>query len=276
MMEKQAAAPRKQGGYLEALLISAPVAILATNAEGIITFANKEACKLVEREMHELVGESIVTAYGNLEEARETNRQLYRHGGIIRDHEAKMKTKSGRTVPVRISASHLKDGQGNYIGAVGYFETYRPWPAAESRLKARLEELEATLEKCRDLGSPVFEIYPGISAMVITGPLDSERFGHIADNLMKQVKKTKSRVAIIDLSSAEVNDAVANQLVKTIRTLHLMGTQSVLAGCQTSIALAMEPLISEISSVKSFCETQVALDAALNLVGFEICKKGQR
>ncbi len=56
-----------RGGHLEALLNSCPDAILAVNAEGIIKFANKEACRLTERTMNELIGESIVDMYENLE-----------------------------------------------------------------------------------------------------------------------------------------------------------------------------------------------------------------
>lgn len=273
MTEKQASPQRGKGGYLEALLTGCPVAILATNAEGIITFANKEASKLVERDMHELVGESIVTIYESLEAARETNRLLFKHNGVLRDHPSVAVTKTGKRIPVRISAAHLRDSQGNYAGSVGYFETYRPWSEAEAKVKTQVEELEARLARCGELGAPVFELYPGISATVVTGPLDAARFGHISDNLLDHIKSAKSRVALIDLSGATVDDDVARQLVKAMRTIHLLGAECVLAGCQASIAKAMEPLIAEISSIKAFCGTEVALEAALNLIGYEITRK---
>ena len=69
IMEKQVATQTGKGGYLEALLNSCPDAVIAINAEGTITFANKEACKLVAAEMRELVGKSIVNIYENLEHA---------------------------------------------------------------------------------------------------------------------------------------------------------------------------------------------------------------
>lgn len=73
-MNKQATVHR--GGHLEALLNGCPDAILAINAEGIIKFANKEACKLTEREMNELIGESIVDVYESMDAARAANRKL--------------------------------------------------------------------------------------------------------------------------------------------------------------------------------------------------------
>ena len=110
-----------RGGHLEALLNGCPDAILAINAGGIIVFANKEACKLTERGMHELIGESIVEVYENKEAARDANRKIYEAGGTIHEFETKTKTKSGKLIPVRVSASHLYDSSGKYIGGVGYF-----------------------------------------------------------------------------------------------------------------------------------------------------------
>ena len=130
------------GGHLEALLNGCPDAILAINAEGTIVFANKEACKLTERSMNELIGESIVEVYENVEAAREANRKIYEAGGTIHDMDTVAKTKSGKLVPVRVSASHLYDSAGKYIGGVGYFAQYRPWGGAEAQTKARLEQME--------------------------------------------------------------------------------------------------------------------------------------
>ena len=120
-------------GYLEALLKCCPEAIIMIDAKGIITIANEEACHLFQRKLHEIIGKSITIAYKNLEAARETNRQLYEHGGIIRDYEMRVKTKRGKLIPVRVSACHRLDINGNYLGAVGVFERYRPWLAAETK-----------------------------------------------------------------------------------------------------------------------------------------------
>src|SRR4030043_503886 len=157
-MEKQMTTRR--GGHLEALLNGCPDAILAINAEGIIIFANKEACKLTERSMNELIAESIVEVYENIEAARQANRKIYEAGGTIHDMETKTKTKSGKTVPVRVSASHLYDSSGKYIGGVGYFAIYRPWSGAEAQIKARVDELESRLEKWKTLAAPVYGEIP--------------------------------------------------------------------------------------------------------------------
>lgn len=268
-MEKQVSTHR--GGHLEALLNGCPDAILAIDAQGIIKFANKEACKLTEREMNELIGESIVEVYESLETARETNRKIYQGGGTVHDHESRVKTKSGKLVPVRISASHLKDSTGKYIGSVGYFARYRPWGGAEAEIKARVEELEAKLDKWKTLAAPVFELYPGLSVMVIVGHLDVDRFEDITTNLLSHVGNVKNRVVLLDLSAAVVDDKeVAHQLTKTIRTVRLLGANCVIAGMQTSLARAVEPLMADLGFVKSFSCMELALEEALKIIGYEI------
>ena len=271
-MEKNVTTHR--GGHLEALLNGCPDAILAINAEGIIIFANKEACKLTERSMNELIGESIVEVYENIDAARNANRKIYEAGGTIHDMETVTKTKSGKLVPVRVSASHLYDSNNKYIGGVGYFAQYRPWSGAEAQTKARLEQLETELENLKTLANPVFEIYPGLSVMVVIGDLDSDRLKEISKDLLHHMEKVKTRVALIDLSNAIVlNDEVAKQLARTVRTIRLLGAECIIACMPANLAQAMEPMLAELGSLTSCNCINVALEEALKTIGYEINKK---
>ena len=271
-MEKQIST--HHGGHLEALLNGCPDAILAISAEGIIKFANKEACKLTERSMNELIGESIVDVYESIEAAREANRKIYQAGGTIHDMETKTKTKSGKIIQVRVSASHLYDSNGKYIGGVGYFAKYRPWGGAEAQVKARLEQLETRLESLKQLAAPVFELYPGISAMMVVGDLDVDRFKGIASSLLSHIEKVKTRVVVIDLSAVITDDnEVATQLAKTIRTVRLLGAECIIADMPTNLARAIEPMLVELGSLKAFNCMNLALEEALKTIGYEIREK---
>ncbi|MGD1118196.1 MAG: PAS domain-containing protein [Dehalococcoidales bacterium] len=140
-----------RGGHPQALMIDSPDAILAINAEGIIKFANKEACALTERNLNELIGQSIVDVYENIEAAREANRKIYQAGGTIHNMESRTKTKSGKIISVRVSASHLYDSNGEYIGGVGYFARYQPGIIEEVQFRARVEQLETRLENWKTM-----------------------------------------------------------------------------------------------------------------------------
>ncbi len=261
----------QRGGYLEALLVGCPVAILATNSEGTITFANNEACKLVERDMRELIGESITIVYENLAGAREANRQIYSHGGIIRDHETNCRTKSGKLVRVRVSAAHLKDSNGTYAGAVGFFETYRPWTEAENRSRALSAELQARLDQCKDMAVPVFELYPGLIMVLVSCPVEPARLERVTHELLHQMKTAKARVVLMDLSCVTTADtSVANQLCKSVRSINLSGGKCILSGIQPDFAQVLEPLIGDTSYLKFFTSADQALEAAFDMLGYEL------
>jgi PAS domain S-box-containing protein len=265
---------QRRGGYLEALLNGCPDAILAIDAEGTIKFANKVACDLTERNMTELIGESIVEVYENRETAREANRRIYEAGGTIHEMESRVRTKKGKIIPVRISASHLYDSAGKYTGAVGYFCQYRPWAGAEAEIKARAEALESSLDIWRALAAPVFELYPGLSVMMMVGHLDADRFEEITSSLLEHIEKVKTRVVLIDLFSVPVEDLeVARRLVRMIRTVRLLGAECIVADMHPTLAQAMEPLLAELGSLKSFSGMDIALEHALNTIGYEVRQK---
>ncbi len=274
-MEKAQPVERSTGGYLEALLQGCPDAVIAVDAKGTITFANRASCDLLECEMRDLVGKSIVRVYENEDRARETNRKLYLSGGVIHCHESVARTKTGKLIPTRVSGAHLKDSSGNVTGSVGYFQAYRPWTAAESRQLEVCQELQARLEEWQDLGSPVFELWPGLSVLVVVGRVDSKRLAQLKRRMLDHIKVNKTRVALIDLSAAlSGDDEVPLQLVKLLRTVRLVGAQCVVVGIESEkIAEAMEPLVPDVASLNTYSSLQAGLDAALAIMGLQICNK---
>ena len=274
-MEKSKTPGKATGGYLEALLQSCPDAVIAIDAKGIITFVNRATCELLACEMRELTGKSIITVYESEKDARETNRKLYLGGGIIHLHESKVKSKTGRVIPVRISAAHLKDSSGNYIGSVGFFQAYRPWTAAETGMQDYCKELEDRLEEWEELGAPVFELCTGFSMAVVVGRLDSLRFERLKKSLLDHIRENKTRAALIDLSAAIAGESdVAVQLVKLIRMVRLVGAHCVVVGIEsTMMAEAMEPLVADIGSLNTYSSLEAGLEAALSAIGYELCPK---
>jgi rsbT co-antagonist protein RsbR len=106
------------------------------------------------------------------------------------------------------------------------------------------------------------------------GHVDADRFEVITSNLLEHVSNTKNRVVLLDLSAAVLADnRVAQQLTKAIRTVRLLGASCVIAGMQASLARAMEPLMADLGSVKSFPCMELALEEALKMIGLEIHEK---
>jgi PAS domain S-box-containing protein len=269
-MDKPVTAPR--GGHLEALLNGCPDAILAISADGTIKFANHEACKLTERSMSELIGQSIIEVYENEAAARAANKKIYEAGGTIHDLETKTRTKSGKLIPTRVSASHLHDSNGKYIGGVGYFARYRPWHGAEAETQSRLRELEDHMSRIRSYGAPVFELFPGISASFIIGNVNAERFDALLDTLLHHVETKQTRVVILDFPSPIEGEDLANQIVRIIRSVRLLGAECIIADMQVAMAKALEPHLGELSII-SHNSMPRALEDALDRIDYEIRPK---
>jgi rsbT co-antagonist protein RsbR len=168
----------------------------------------------------------------------------------------------------------LKDSSGNVIGSVGFFQAYRPWTAAESRMQEYCQELEARLSEWEDLGSPVFELWPGLSVVVVVGRLDSQRLAQLKKRLLDHIKINKTRVALVDLSAALAGDSeVPVQLVKILRMVRLVGAQCVVVGIESDmIAEAMEPLVPDVASLNTFSSLQAGLEAAFAMLSLQISK----
>jgi len=272
--EKQETKPRS--GYLEALLQSCPDAIISIDANGTIKFVNNATCELLSRTMTELIGQNIVIVYENEEKAMEANRKLYQSGGVIHDHETVARTKTGKLIPIRLSASHMYDSSGNYTGGVGFFQAYRPWTAEETRIQDRLEEMEARLAEWKDLGAPVFEFYPGLSMAVVVGRIDSNRFVQLKTGILNHINTHKTRVVLIDLSAAVSggDGDVAEQLVKLIRMVRVVGAECIIVGIQSArMAEDIASLVADVSSLNTYSSLQVGMEAALAMLNLEICRK---
>jgi len=275
-MAKEKLDTKPRSGYLEALLQSCPDAIISIDAEGTIRFANNAACELLVCEMKDLTGKNIVIVYENEERAMEANQKLYQSGGVIHDHETVAKTKTGKLIPIRLSAAHMYDSSGNYTGGVGFFQAYRPWTAQETRLQDRLAELEARLAEWQDLGAPVFEFYPGLSMAAVVGRVDSERFAQLKTSILNHIKVNKTRVTLIDLSAAVAggDSDVAAQLVKLIRMIRVVGAECVIVGIQsTRMVEAIESLVVDVSSLNTFSSLQVGMEAAMAMLNLEISRQ---
>jgi hypothetical protein len=226
--------------------------------------------------MKDLIGKDIVTVYENEEKAMEANQKLYQSGGVIHDHETIAKTKTGKLIPIRLSAAHMYDSSGNYTGGVGFFQAYRPWTAEETRLQDRCELLEARISEWEDLGAPVFEFYPGLSMTAVVGRVDSERFIHLKTSILNHIKVNKTRVVLIDLSAAVSggDSDVAEQLVKLIRMIRVVGAECIIVGIQSiRMAEAIQSLVVDVSSLNTFSSLQVGMQAALAMLELEISRK---
>ncbi len=105
--------------YLNNLIQNSADMIVSTGRRRTITIFNQRAEQILGYKSDELIGRSIDLLYevGEVERVEEHLKESPE--GKLMEHEIKLKTKGGRTIPARLTASLLYDREGKLIGSVG-------------------------------------------------------------------------------------------------------------------------------------------------------------
>ncbi|MBM0742814.1 response regulator [Phormidium sp. CLA17] len=134
---------------LATLLHSMSDAVIATDAEGVITFMNPAAEMLTEWQQDEALGQSVTNVFQLINEVTETpaenpiSKVLKSQQVAYLDHFTALVTKTGSLIPIGDSASPLKRLSGEILGAVVVF-----WNISDRR---QTELLSQALEKEKEL-----------------------------------------------------------------------------------------------------------------------------
>jgi PAS domain S-box-containing protein len=123
--ELKAAADRRQRQraegatqYLAAIIESSDDAIYGKNLDGIIVSWNPAAERIYGYSAEEIIGKSITVLFpSHRAEELLTIMSAIRRGEIINLQDTERRHKSGKSIPISVTISPIKDGQGNIIGA---------------------------------------------------------------------------------------------------------------------------------------------------------------
>jgi len=148
--------------FLLAITDNMAEGMIATDGEGMITFANTAAGTLLHTSARDLVGRATDDVFGFRQDASEKGdanplARVWKEGRpLMIDHETLIR-RDGSSVPVALSASPLRDENQN--GAVIVFEDITDRAAAQLRVERELEKL-AWVGRIRDaLDNDRFVLY---------------------------------------------------------------------------------------------------------------------
>ncbi len=118
-----------------------PDPIIGVDRRGVIVLFNAAAEQLLEYSAAEVVGEvNIGDLYHPREAGRFIKKLMYSGGqGRIQGNESALKSKSGRVVPIQVSATLIQE-QGEEVGSIGFFHDL----TARKQLEASLRTLSIT------------------------------------------------------------------------------------------------------------------------------------
>ncbi|MGB9724521.1 MAG: STAS domain-containing protein [Chloroflexia bacterium] len=137
-----------------------------------------------------------------------------------------------------------------------------------AELSRALEQLQASVQVIREVGSPVLPILEGVILTPLIGTMDSERARMVMDQVLHGIVREKARVAILDITGVPMVDtAVANALVQTAQGARLLGATPVLVGIRSEVAQTLIELGVNLQGIVTRTSLQEGLEYALQTLG---------
>ncbi|QJW91418.1 STAS domain-containing protein [Spirosoma taeanense] len=145
----------------------------------------------------------------------------------------------------------------------------------ETFIQGREEVIIRQTDEMTDMMTPVVQIWDGILAMPLIGTLDSSRTLVVMENLLQEIVRTGSEIAILDISGVPTVDSmVAQHLIKTVNATRLMGAECIISGIRPEIAQTIVHLGIDLSYVITKATLASALKHAFTVMRLEVRKAG--
>jgi PAS domain S-box-containing protein len=218
------------------ILEAVEVAIIITDAAGIVTYWNPFAEKLYGWPPKEVIGHSIMGITVTTETAQEAAQHMASmKAGNSWSGEFAVRCKNGELLPALVTLSPLFDDRGATIGIVGVSqdlrarrqvedELYRARAELEKRVEERTEELRKANDSLRDLSARLLQIRDQEGRRLARELHDS--VGQLLVAIGMNIAVVQSQSAKLDEAGARAvaeNEVLVQQISNEIRTIsHLL------------------------------------------------------
>lgn len=127
-------------------------------------------------------------------------------------------------------------------------------------IEAKIEIIERQNAAIQELSTPILEIWDAVLVLPVIGMIDSRRTLMIKRTLLKEIRQTRAKCVILDVTGVEVVDTMtADHLLKIVRSAHLMGARCVMTGLSDSVAETIVEIGADLSEVKTLQSLQDGL-----------------
>ena len=128
-------------------------------------------------------------------------------------------------------------------------------------------------EAIRELSTPVLQVRERLLILPIIGVLDNQRAQQLTDQLLHGIRTHRAKVVVIDITGVpDVDESVANHLVKTVDASRLMGASVIITGLSSEIAQTLVTIGVDLSKMNTIGDLQGGLEEAERLLGFRVTR----
>jgi rsbT co-antagonist protein RsbR len=139
---------------------------------------------------------------------------------------------------------------------------------AVSFVEERERVIRQQQDSLRELSTPVLPVRERLLILPIIGVLDSERARQLTDQLLNGIRTHRARVVVVDITGVpDVDEAVANHLVRTVDASRLMGADVIITGLSPDIARTLVTIGVDLGKMNTIGDLQGGLEAAERQLG---------
>jgi rsbT co-antagonist protein RsbR len=144
---------------------------------------------------------------------------------------------------------------------------------AGSFVEERERVIRQQQDSLRELSTPVLQVRERLLILPIIGVLDKERAQQLTEQLLGGIRTHRARVVVIDITGVpDVDEAVADHLVKTVDASRLMGAGVIITGLSSEIAQTLVTIGVDLDKMNTVGDLQGGIEEAERLLGFKVVR----
>jgi rsbT co-antagonist protein RsbR len=140
-----------------------------------------------------------------------------------------------------------------------------------------VEERERVIRQQQDslleLSTPVLQVRERLLILPIIGVLDTQRANQLTEQLLGGIRSHRAKVVVIDITGVpDVDEAVANSLVRSVDASRLMGAEVIITGLSSKIAQILVTIGVDLNKVHTVGDLQGGIEDAERRLGFQVTR----
>jgi rsbT co-antagonist protein RsbR len=144
---------------------------------------------------------------------------------------------------------------------------------AVSFVEERERIIRQQQDSIRELSTPVLPMRERLLILPIIGVLDSERARQLTEQLLNGIRTHRAKVVVVDITGVpDVDESVADHLVRTVDASRLMGASVIITGLSPEIAQTLVTIGVDLSKMDTIGDLQGGLEEAERLLGYSVTR----
>ena len=140
-----------------------------------------------------------------------------------------------------------------------------------------VDERERVIRQQQDsifeLSTPVLQVRERLLILPIIGVLDKQRAHQLTEQLLRGIRSLRAKMVVVDITGvADIDEAVADSLVRTVEASRLMGAQVIITGLSSKIAQTLVTIGVDLTKMRTVGDLQGGIEEAERALGYRVVR----